>query len=58
MFIDKINLRLQKGGFVEPPVYGPGLLEWNTGLDHWTELFSFFGQVSEFIFWKPTFYDL
>ena len=26
-----------------------GLLEWNTGLDYWTELFSFFGQVSEFI---------
>ena len=27
-----------------------GLLEWNTGLDDWTELFSFFGEVSEFIF--------
>ena len=26
------------------------LLEWNTGLDYWTELFSFFEQVSEFIF--------
>ena len=24
MFRDKINLRLQKGGSVEPPVYGPG----------------------------------
>ena len=23
-----------------------GLLEWNTGLGYWTELFSFFGQVS------------
>ena len=23
-----------------------GLLEWNTGLDYWTELFSFLGQVS------------
>ena len=27
-----------------------GLLEWNTGLDYWTELVFFFGQVSEFIF--------
>ena len=27
-----------------------GLLEWNTGLDYWTELFSFFGQIFEFIF--------
>ena len=27
-----------------------GLLEWNTGLDYWTELFSFFGQVYVFIF--------
>ena len=27
-----------------------GLLEWNTGLDYWTELFSFFGHISEFIF--------
>ena len=26
-----------------------GLLEWNTGLDYWTELFSFFGQVYVFI---------
>ena len=26
-----------------------GLLEWNTGLDDWIELFSFFGEVSEFI---------
>ena len=26
-----------------------GLLDWNTGLDYWTELFSFFGQVSVFI---------
>ena len=26
-----------------------GLLEWNNGLDYWIELFSFFGQVSEFI---------
>ena len=39
-----------------PPVYNPGvsihwtgLLDWNTGLDYWTELFSFFGQVSVFI---------
>ena len=22
-----------------------GLLEWNTGLDYWTELFFFFGQI-------------
>ena len=27
-----------------------GLLEWNTGLDYWNKLFSFFGQVFEFIF--------
>ena len=27
-----------------------GLLEWNTGLDYWTELLSFFGQVFEFTF--------
>ena len=27
-----------------------GLLEWNTGLDYWTELFSFFGQVSIHLF--------
>ena len=27
-----------------------GLLEWITGLDYLTKLFSFFGQVSEFIF--------
>ena len=26
-----------------------GLLEWNTGLDYWTELFFFVGQVSVFI---------
>ena len=26
-----------------------GLMEWNTGLDYWTELFSFLGQVSMFI---------
>ena len=26
-----------------------GLLEWNTGLDYWNKLFSFYGQVSEFI---------
>ena len=35
-----------------------GLLEWNTGLDHWTELFSFFGQASKFIFGRLLFYDL
>ena len=26
-----------------------GLLEWNTGLDYWTELFFFVGQVSVYI---------
>ena len=25
------------------------LLDWNTGLDYWTELFSFLGQASVFI---------
>ena len=27
-----------------------GLMDWNTGLDYWTELFSFFGQVSIHLF--------
>ena len=30
-------------------IHWTGLLDWNTGLDYWTELFSFFGQVSVFI---------
>ena len=30
-----------------------GLLEWNTGLDYWTELFSFFGQVSVLFLKEP-----
>ena len=30
--------------------YWNGTLDWTTGLDYWTELFFFFGQVSEFIF--------
>ena len=32
-----------------------GLLEWNTGLDYWTELFSFFGQVSVLFLKEPYF---
>ena len=37
-------------------IHWTGLLDWNTGLDYWTELFSFFGQVSALIFRKePTF---
>ena len=24
-------------------------MDWNTGLEYWTEFFSFFGQVSVFI---------
>ena len=37
-------------------IHWTGLLDWNTGLDYWTELFSFFGQVSVLIFRKePTF---
>ena len=31
-------------------IHWTGLLNWNTGLDHWTELFSSFGQVSVFIY--------
>ena len=30
-----------------------GLLEWNTGLNYWTELFPFFGQVSVLFFKEP-----
>ena len=26
-------------------IHWTGLLDWNTGLDYWTELFSFFEQV-------------
>ena len=26
-------------------IHWTGLLDWNTELDYWTELFSFFGQV-------------
>ena len=25
-------------------IHWTGLLDWNTGLDYWTEVFSFFGQ--------------
>ena len=35
-----------------------GLLEWYTRLDYWSELFSFYGQVSEFIFVSLLSYDL
>ena len=31
-------------------IHWTGLLDWNTGLDYLTELFSFFEQVSVFIF--------
>ena len=38
---------------VEPVVavtiHWTGLLDWNTGLDYWTEIFSFFGQVFMFL---------
>ena len=27
-------------------IHWTGLLDWNTGLDYWTEVFSFFGQDS------------
>ena len=30
-----------------------GLQEWNTGLDYWTEIFSFFGQVSVLFLKEP-----
>ena len=30
-----------------------GLLEWNTGLNYWTELFPFFGQVSVLFLKEP-----
>ena len=37
-------------------IHWTGLLDWNTGLDYWTELFSFFGQACVFICRKkPTF---
>ena len=26
-------------------IHWTGQLDWNTGLDYWTKLFSFFGQV-------------
>ena len=31
-------------------IHWTGLLDWNTGLDYWTEVFSFFGQDSGFWF--------
>ena len=33
-------------------IHWTGLLDWNTGLDYWSELFSFSGQVCMFIFRK------
>ena len=33
-------------------IHWTGQLDWNTGLDHWTEIFSFFGQVCVFIIRK------
>ena len=30
-------------------IYWTGLLDWNTGLDYWTELFYFFGQVCVYL---------
>ena len=37
-------------------IHWTGLLDWNTGLDYWTELFSYFGQVHVFIFRKKPSY--
>ena len=41
-------------------IHWTGLLDWNTGLDYWTEVFSFFGQDSVvfgllqiFDIWRP-----
>ena len=40
-------------------IHWTGLLDWNTGLDYWTELFSFFVQVCVFIFRKkPAFFAI
>ena len=30
--------------FLAVTIHWTGLLDWNTGLDYWTEVFSFFGQ--------------
>ena len=30
-------------------IHWTGLLDWNTGLDYWTEVFSFFGQIFMFL---------
>ena len=38
-------------------IHWTGLLDWNTGLDYWTEVFSFFGQdyvvFQIFDTWRP-----
>ena len=41
-------------------IHWTGLLDWNTGLDYWTEVFPFFGQDSVvfgllqiFDIWRP-----
>ena len=38
-------------------IHWTGLLDWNTGLDYWTEIISFFGQDSVvfqiFDTWRP-----
>ena len=40
-------------------IHWTGLLDWNTGLDYWTEIFSFFGQVCVVICRKmPTFFTI
>ena len=42
----------QTGSLTAVTIHWTGLLDWNTGLDYWTELFSLFGQVSVFILGK------
>ena len=38
----------QKSSEMAVTIHWTGLLDWNTGLDYWTEIFSFFGQVFMF----------
>ena len=40
-------------------IHWTGPLDWNTELDYWTKIFSFFGQVCVFICRKmPTFFTV